>query len=305
MNQDFYHTPVLLPQALDCLDIKPDGIYVDATLGGGGHSRAILDRLGPEGHLYSFDQDSDAIERAFEDDRFTPVHGNFRFIENYLDFYGAAGRVDGILADLGVSSHHFDDASRGFSFRADGPLDMRMNPSAARSAADIVATADVDELTRIFRLYGELRQARKLAGLIVSRRSVSPVTTTAQLAELAGAVVMRDKQKKELAQVFQALRIAVNGEMEALESFLRHTPEVLCPGGRLVVITYHSLEDRMVKNFMRAGSIDGAEEKDLFGRSSAPMVPLFSKPIVPEEAEIEANPRSRSAKLRTAVLSSR
>ena len=300
MTQEVYHIPALLPQSLEALDVRPGGIYIDATLGGGGHSSAIAALLSGDGHLYSIDQDSEAIARAFSHPCFTPVHGNFRFLENYTDYFGITGKVDGILADLGVSFHHFDDASRGFSFRADGPLDMRMNPRATRTAADIVATADVDELTSMFKIYGELKQARKLAAALVAARDKGGVTTTAQLAEIASRFVNPAREKKELAQVFQALRIVVNGEMEALEAFLRHCVSVLKPGGRLAVITYHSLEDRMVKNFMRSGRIDGEVEKDLFGRSSSPLKQLSSKPIVPDDAEIEANPRSRSAKLRVA-----
>lgn len=300
MNQEVYHIPALLPQSLDGLAIQTDGIYVDATLGGGGHSMAIAARLSGEGHLYSIDQDTDAISRQVATDHFTPVHGNFRYLENYADYYGINGRIDGILADLGVSSHHFDDASRGFSFRADGPLDMRMNARAARTAADIVAEADIDELTRIFKVYGELKQARRIAQVLVDARGKGGVQTTGQLVEAVSRLINPAREKKELAQIFQALRIVVNGEMEALESFLRQCVTVLRPGGRLAIITYHSLEDRMVKNFMRSGRIDGEVSKDLFGRSDAPLRPLSSKPIVPDDAEIEANPRSRSAKLRVA-----
>ncbi len=300
MNQEVYHIPALLPQSLDGLAIQADGIYVDATLGGGGHSMAIAARLSGEGHLYSIDQDTDAISRQVATDHFTPVHGNFRYLENYADYYGINGRIDGILADLGVSSHHFDDASRGFSFRADGPLDMRMNARAARTAADIVAEADIDELTRIFKVYGELKQARRIAQVLVDARGKGGVQTTGQLVEAVSRLINPAREKKELAQIFQALRIVVNGEMEALESFLRQCVTVLRPGGRLAIITYHSLEDRMVKNFMRSGRIDGEVSKDLFGRSDAPLRPLSSKPIVPDDAEIEANPRSRSAKLRVA-----
>ncbi|MDE6197989.1 MAG: 16S rRNA (cytosine(1402)-N(4))-methyltransferase RsmH [Muribaculaceae bacterium] len=300
MNQEVYHIPALLPQTIAALDIRPGGIYIDVTLGGGGHSRAIASLLGDGGRLYSLDQDRDAIARAFADPHFTPVHGNFRYLENYTDYFGITGNVDGILGDLGVSFHHFDDASRGFSFRADGPLDMRMNPSASRTAADIVATADVDELTSLFRIYGELKQARKIAQTLVSARQGAGIATTGALVEAVSRHISPAKEKKELAQVFQALRIAVNGEMEALESFLDQSVRVLRPGGRLAVITYHSLEDRMVKNFMRTGRIDGEVEKDLFGRSSSPMKPIGSKPVVPDEAEIESNPRSRSAKLRVA-----
>lgn len=306
MNQEIYHIPALLDASLDGLDIKPDGTYVDVTLGGGGHSRAILKRLSPAGHLYSFDQDSDAIARAagdpdFDNPSFTPVHGNFRFLANYMDFYGQLGRVDGILADLGVSFHHFDDAARGFSFRADGPLDMRMNPDARLTAADLVAGAEQAELARIFKLYGELPRAAQIARALVAEREKAPIDTTARLTAAVMPLISKQKEKKELAQVFQALRIAVNGEMEALENFLRQTLEVLRPGGRLAVITYHSLEDRMVKNFMRTGTTDGTESKDFFGRNTSPIEPLMSKPIVPTEAEIESNPRSRSAKLRVAV----
>lgn len=306
MNQEIYHIPALLDASLEGLDIKPDGTYVDVTLGGGGHSRAILKRLSPAGHLYSFDQDSDAIARAaadpdFDNPSFTPVHGNFRFLANYMDFYGQLGRVDGILADLGVSFHHFDDAARGFSFRADGPLDMRMNPDARLTAADLVAGADQAELARIFKLYGELPRATQIARVLVAEREKAPIDTTARLTAAVMPLISKQKEKKELAQVFQALRIAVNGEMEALENFLRQTLEVLRAGGRLAVITYHSLEDRMVKNFMRTGTTDGTESKDFFGRNTSPVEPLMSKPIVPTEAEIESNPRSRSAKLRVAV----
>lgn len=306
MNQEIYHIPALLDASLEGLDIKPDGTYVDVTLGGGGHSRAILKRLSPAGHLYSFDQDSDAIARAagdpdFDNPSFTPVHGNFHFLANYMDFYGQLGRVDGILADLGVSFHHFDDAARGFSFRADGPLDMRMNPDARLTAADLVAGAEQAELARIFKLYGELPRAAQIARALVAEREKAPIDTTARLTAAVMPLISKQKEKKELAQVFQALRIAVNGEMEALENFLRQTLEVLRPGGRLAVITYHSLEDRMVKNFMRTGTTDGTESKDFFGRNTSPVEPLMSKPIVPTEAEIESNPRSRSAKLRVAV----
>lgn len=299
MEQEVYHIPALLPESLAALDIVPDGIYIDATLGGGGHSRAIVERLGTDGHLYSLDQDMDAISRAFTDSRFTAVHGNFRYLENYCDYLGITGRVDGILADLGVSSHHFDDAARGFSFRADGPLDMRMNAGGGRTAAQLIADTDVDALAGIFKVYGEFKQARRLAQALKS--VPGGVNTTGELAAIAERFISPANRKKELAQIFQALRIAVNGEMEALESFLGAAVDVLRPGGRLAVITYHSLEDRMVKNFMRSGRIDGEIEKDLFGRSSAPLKPLSSKPIVPTDAEVERNPRSRSAKLRVAV----
>lgn len=303
MEEKIYHIPALLPECMEALDIAPEGVYVDCTLGGGGHTRAILDRLGPDGHLYSLDRDIEAIDRAaglIADERFTPVHGNFRFLENYMDYYDVTGRVDGILADLGVSFHHFDSAERGFSFRADGPLDMRMNTLGGRTAADVLATADEAELANIFKLYGEFAQARKLAAAIVrARQSGSPVTTTAQLAAIAEPLISPARRKQEMAQIFQALRIVVNGELEALEAFLRQSLDVLAPGGRLAIITYHSLEDRLVKNFIRSGRTDGKVEKDIFGRSEVPLKAV-GKQIAPSEAEIQSNPRSRSARLRVA-----
>ena len=300
MNQEVYHIPVLLRQSVSALVTTPDGTYVDATLGGGGHSRAILAVLGTAGRLYGIDRDSDAIANAPADARFTAIHGNFRYLTNFLRYYEAEGRVDGILADLGVSSHHFDSAERGFSFRADAPLDMRMNRSGGITAAELLATADEGRLVDIFRLYGELRCARRLAKAIVSRRQSDPVTTTGALVAVATPMLNPASLKKELAQVFQALRIEVNGEMEALEAFLRATAAALCPGGRLVVITYHSLEDRLVKNFMRTGRTDGKLETDIYGRADMPFKALGSKPTVPDAAEIESNPRARSAKLRVA-----
>ena len=272
MQEDVYHIPALLPEALSALDIAPRGIYVDATLGGGGHSRAIVERLAPEGRLYSFDQDSDAIERAFTDPRFTAVYGNFRFLGNFLRYYGVEA-VDGVLADLGVSSHHFDDAARGFSFRADAPLDMRMNRKGAVSAATLLASASEERIAEILYLYGELRQSRRMARAIVQARKESPVDTTGRLLDVIRPHINPRQEKKELAQVFQALRIEVNGEMEALRSFLRQALSVLRPGGRLAVITYHSLEDRLVKNFMRSGRFDGEIEKDFFGRTNSPLRP--------------------------------
>ncbi|MBO4978269.1 MAG: 16S rRNA (cytosine(1402)-N(4))-methyltransferase RsmH [Muribaculaceae bacterium] len=300
MNQEVYHIPVLLRQSVSALVTTPDGTYVDATLGGGGHSRAILAVLGTAGRLYGIDRDSDAIANAPADARFTAIHGNFRYLTNFLRYYETEGRVDGILADLGVSSHHFDSAERGFSFRADAPLDMRMNRSGGITAAELLATADEGRLADIFRLYGELRCARGLAKAIMSRRQSDPVTTTGALVAVATPMLNPASLKKELAQVFQALRIEVNGEMEALEAFLRATAAALRPGGRLVVITYHSLEDRLVKNFMRTGRTDGKLETDIYGRADMPFKALGSKPTVPDAAEIEANPRARSAKLRVA-----
>ncbi len=298
-----YHIPALLPECLQALELQPDGVYVDATYGGGGHSRAILDRLGPGGRLIAFDQDEEAIERAPADPRLTMVHGNFRFLPNFLRFYGVDpdGGVDGILADLGVSFHHFDDPARGFSFRFEGPLDMRMNRRARQTAADLLAEIDLDELTRILTLYGELPRARRLAEAITGARAKEPVATVERLVEIADPLINPKARRKELAQLFQALRISVNGEMEALEQFLLAAVRALRPGGRLAIITYHSLEDRMVKNLIKTGRLDGRRETDLFGRTDAPLRAVGgSKPIVPSEAEVEANPRSRSAKLRVA-----
>ncbi|MBD5346228.1 MAG: 16S rRNA (cytosine(1402)-N(4))-methyltransferase RsmH [Bacteroides sp.] len=302
-SEGIYHIPALLPECMEALEIAPGGIYVDATYGGGGHSRAILERLGPDGRLFSFDQDDEAIERAVADPRLVMVHGNFRFLSNFLRYYGVSpdGGVDGILADLGVSFHHFDDASRGFSFRFEGPLDMRMNRRARESAADIVSTIGRDELASLLRLYGELPKSRAIADAIVREREKSPVDTVERLVAVAEPFISPKARRKELAQLFQALRIRVNGEMEALEEFLRSALRALRPGGRIAVITYHSLEDRLVKNFFRTGSFDGERATDFFGRSTAPLKPVGgSKPIVPAEAEVEANPRSRSAKLRVA-----
>lgn len=300
MNQDVYHIPALLPQTLEALDIKPCGVYVDATYGGGGHSRAIVERLGPDGHLYGFDQDEDAIAGAMDDPRFTMVYGNFRFMANFLRYY-QAGLADGILADLGVSFHHFDDSERGFSFRADARLDMRMNRHAALSARDVVNDYSEEKLADILYLYGEVQKSRQIAKAIVKARGATPINTINELLAVVEPFVDRRKEKKDLACIFQALRIEVNGELDALREFLNQTAAVLRPGGRLAIITYHSLEDRLVKNFMRAGNFTGQVEKDLFGRADVPFKLLGSKPIVASDAEVEANPRSRSAKLRFAV----
>lgn len=299
MNDQPYHIPALLDATIKGLDIKPDGTYVDVTFGGGGHSRAIMRQLGGEGRLLSFDQDADAMANAIDDPRFTFVYGNFRFLRNFLRFYDAP-QVDGILADLGVSFHHFDDPERGFSFRFDGPLDMRMNRRGEHSAAWLLANASEEELARMFTLYGELRQGKRLARAIVKERDNSPVDTVERLIDLSRPFIDKRREKKELAQVFQALRIEVNGEMEALQAFLRQTLEVLKPGGRLAIITYHSLEDRLVKNFMRTGNLDGQLRQDFYGRNLSPLHLLTSKPIIPDDDEIESNPRSRSAKLRIA-----
>lgn len=272
---------------------------MDCTYGGGGHSRAIIERLDADGHLYAFDQDMDAIERAVPDARLTLIHGNFKFLSNFLRYYDALP-VDGVLADLGVSFHHFDDGERGFSFRSDGPLDMRMNRGARLTAAQVVNDYSAERLADIFYLYGELRQSRRLAAALVSARQKQPLTTIAQLLEAVKPLVSPRNEKKELAQIFQALRIEVNGELDALERLLRQATDALAPGGRLAIITYHSLEDRLVKNFMKTGNLEGKQEKDFFGRTNSPLKPLGSKPIVPDDDEIERNPRSRSAKLRVA-----
>lgn len=301
MNQSVYHIPALLEECLQALDLRPEGTYVDATFGGGGHSRAIVDRLSDDGHLYSFDQDDEAVERAFSDPRFTMVYGNFRFLKNFMRYYGVDS-VDGILADLGVSFHHFDDSNRGFSFRFDGKLDMRMNRRAEHSAAWILENYPEEQLANIFTLYGELRQGKNMARAIVQRRqSGTPVDTVEALIETVSRYISPKKEKKELAMLFQALRIEVNGEMQALEQFLTQTIEVLRPGGRLVIITYHSLEDRLVKNFIRSGNFTGNVQRDFYGRADVPLKALSNKPIVPSEEEVERNPRSRSAKLRVAV----
>lgn len=299
MTNQPYHIPALLEATIQGLDIKPDGTYVDVTFGGGGHSRAIMARLGKDGRLLSFDQDADAMANAIDDPRFTFVYGNFRFLRNFLRFYDAP-QVDGILADLGVSFHHFDDPERGFSFRFGGPLDMRMNRRAEHTAAWLLANASEEELSHMFTLYGELRQGRRLAHAIVKERDNAPVDTVERLIAIATPFIDKRREKKELAQVFQALRIEVNGEMEALQAFLRQSLEVLKPGGRLAVITYHSLEDRLVKNFMRTGNLEGRLEQDFYGRNLSPLKLLTSKPVVPDDDEIERNPRSRSAKLRIA-----
>lgn len=308
-----YHIPVLLKESIEGLNVSPDGTYADMTFGGGGHSRELLSRLGAGGRLFGFDQDGDAEARVesgewlegspLADDNaargtFTFVRSNFRYLTNWMRYYGV-DHLDGVLADLGVSSHHFDDSSRGFSFRFDAPLDMRMNRRAKATAADILARYDEEELARVFHVYGELKNARRLASAIVSRRRTAPVATTGDLAAVAGELLRRDREKKELAKVFQALRIEVNNEMGALEEMLLAATEMLRPGGRLVVITYHSIEDRMVKNIMKAGNVAGNVEQDFYGRITTPYR-LVGKVTVPDDSEQQANPRSRSAKLRIA-----
>ncbi len=294
-----YHIPALLHECMDGLDIKPNGTYVDVTFGGGGHSREIMRHLGEGGRLYSMDQDMDAYANRIDDPRFTFVHGNFAFLKNFMRYYGVES-VDGVLADLGVSFHHFDDSDRGFSFRMDGRLDMRMNQSATKDAAAVIAGYSEEQLANILYLYGELRQSRRMAAAIVKARAVSPIVSTERLVEVVRPFIKPSQEKKELAQVFQALRIEVNDEISVLKRMLQQALEVLKPGGRLVVITYHSLEDRLVKNFMKSGNIEGKIDKDFFGRVNCPLKLVNSKVITPSEEEVERNPRSRSAKLRIA-----
>ncbi len=299
MSPEIYHIPALLESSINGLNIRPDGVYADVTFGGGGHSRAILENLSVQGHLYGFDRDIDALKNAPEDSRFTFVHSNFRYISNFMRFYGVK-YLDGILADLGVSFHHFDDSERGFSFRTDAPLDMRMNRKADLTAAIIADTYSDSQLETMLRTYTDLKRPRAVAVAIVKARGAHPVDTTFRLADAVRPVLNPKSEKKELAQVFQAFRIEVNGEMDALKRFLLSTPELLKEGGRLAVITYHSIEDRMVKNFMKTGNIEGKEEKDFFGKASSPWKLITRSPITPDDAEIERNPRSRSAKLRIA-----
>jgi len=297
-----YHVPVLLNEAVDGLNIQPGGIYADLTFGGGGHSREILRRLAGTGHLYAFDQDEDALQNAKElesEENFTFVRSNFRFLKNWMLYYGHE-HVDGILADLGVSSHHFDEQERGFSFRFDAPLDMRMNQKASLNARKVVGEYGEEQLSDIFYLYGELKNSRRIAAAIVKARQLKPIATTADLVEVLRPLMGYDREKKDLARVFQALRIEVNGEMVALRQMLAAATELLREGGRLSVLTYHSLEDRMVKNIIKAGNAEGKVEADLFGRTEAPLEAVNRSVIVPSEKEQESNPRSRSAKLRIA-----
>ncbi|MDR1880253.1 MAG: 16S rRNA (cytosine(1402)-N(4))-methyltransferase RsmH [Tannerellaceae bacterium] len=301
-NEFCYHVPVLLQESLEGLDVRPDGVYVDVTFGGGGHSREILSRLGNEGMLFGFDQDADAGRNIPDDARFVFVHSNFRYLHNFMRYYGKAGKVDGLLADLGVSSHHFDDEERGFSFRFDGALDMRMNVRSGRTAADIVNGYGEEALASVFYLYGELSNARRLASLLVQARERKRIETVGEFLEVVKPFTGMGKEKKFLAQAFQALRIEVNDEMGALKELLRHALNVLKPGGRLVVITYHSLEDRLVKNFMKTGNFEGLAEQDFYGNRQTPFRLINHKVIVPPDGEVEINPRSRSAKLRIAEL---
>ncbi|MDR2890220.1 MAG: 16S rRNA (cytosine(1402)-N(4))-methyltransferase RsmH [Alistipes sp.] len=297
---EFYHTPVLLDESVELLDIQPHGTYVDLTFGGGGHSRAILERLSPEGKLYGFDQDSEARVNIPDDERLHFVEGNFRFMRGLLRERQVT-RVDGVLADLGVSSHHFDSAERGFSFRADAPLDMRMNRGGKSTAAQVVGTAETQRLIAIFRDYGELDGAHKIAGRIVEARRNAPLQTTHELIEAVRPLIPRSDENRWLSKLFQALRIEVNGEMEALKMALEQSLKVLKPGGRLVIISYHSLEDRLVKNFFKSGNFEGSVEKDFYGRPQTPFELVTRKAVVPTDDEIARNPRSRSAKLRAAT----
>ncbi len=307
-----YHVPVMLSECLEGLQIRPDGVYVDVTFGGGGHSRAILEKLGPQGHLYSFDQDPDAEKNIEPTDgspaldqnqlgqKFTFVRSNFRYLKNWMKYYGV-DHIDGLLADLGVSSHHLDDATRGFAFRLDAPLDMRMNTRAGMTAADLLANYAEEDLARILSLYGELRQAKRMANALVRARQKQTIATTGDLQKILLPLIDPRAQKKELAQAFQALRIEVNHEMQALEEMLQGAVECLGAEGRLVVMTYHSLEDRIVKNVIRSGHADGKIEQDFYGRLIAPLKAVNNKPIVASTEEQEENPRSRSAKLRIAT----
>ena len=299
-NAGCYHVPVMLNESLDGLNIQASGNYVDVTFGGGGHSREILSRLSEDGRLFGFDQDADAENNILADSRFVFVRSNFRYLYNFMRYHCVEGEIDGLLADLGVSSHHFDDKERGFSFRFDGLLDMRMNTRAGRTAADVLNTYTEEQLADLFYLYGELKVARKLAATLVRSRENKRIETIADFLEVIKPFVAKDKEKKFMAQAFQALRIEVNDEMRALKEMLQQTLQVLRPEGRLVVITYHSLEDRLVKNFLKTGNFEGKMEQDFYGNVKSPFRLVNNKVIVPTDKEIEQNPRSRSAKLRIA-----
>lgn len=296
----FYHIPALLTETIEGLNIRPDGVYVDVTFGGGGHSRAILEKLGDNGRLIAFDQDEDALQNIISDPRFTFVRSNFRYLKNFLKYHNVE-KVDGILADLGVSFHHFDESERGFSFRFDGALDMRMNKQSAKTAATVLNTYTEEKLADVFYLYGELHNSRKIASTIVKSRVVKPLETIPQFVEILKPFFSREKEKKDMARVFQALRIEVNNEMKVLEELLKQSLEALNEGGRLVILTYHSLEDRLVKNFMRSGNLEGKIEKDFYGNVISPLKPVNNKVIIASEEEVQRNPRSRSAKLRIAA----
>lgn len=299
MIETAYHIPALLSETIEGLNIKPDGIYVDVTFGGGGHSREILNQLGSNGRVLGFDQDLDALKNTIDDKRFTFVRSNFRYLKNFLKYHGIE-KVDGILADLGVSSHHFDEAERGFSFRFDGALDMRMNTESKLTAAVILNTYTEEQLADVFYLYGELHNSRKIARTIVQSRSKEPIERIFQFIEILKPYFGREKEKKDMARVFQALRIEVNKEMDVLEDLLTQSLDVLNQGGRIAILTYHSLEDRLVKNYFRSGNFEGKLEKDFYGNIIAPLKPVNNKVIVATNEEIDRNPRARSAKLRVA-----
>jgi 16S rRNA (cytosine1402-N4)-methyltransferase len=301
MTEPAYHIPALLNETIEGLNIKPDGIYVDVTFGGGGHSREILSRLGKKGKLLGFDQDEEAIKNKIDDPRFIFVRSNFRYLKNFLRYHNIE-KVDGILADLGVSSHHFDEAERGFSFRFDGSLDMRMNTKSALTAAVLLNTYSEEKLADVFYLYGELRNSRKIAKTIVEARAKAPFDRIFPFIEVLKPYFGRESEKKDMARVFQALRIEVNKEMDVLKSLLEQSLEVLNPEGRLVILTYHSLEDRLVKNFIRSGNFEGKIEKDFFGNILSPLKAVNTRVIIADDVEIARNPRARSAKLRIATL---
>ena len=298
ITAETYHVPVLLQESVDGLDIQPDGVYVDVTFGGGGHSKEILSRLSPKGHLYSFDQDADAEKNIVNDDRFTFVRSNFRYISNWMQYYGVE-QIDGLLADLGVSSHHFDDETRGFSFRFDAPLDMRMNKRAGQTAADVLNDYSEEQLADVFYLYGEMKNARRIAKAVCDYRRDKTIQTTADLGEVIEPLMRSEREKKDMARLYQALRIEVNHEMDALRDMLLGATKLLRERGRLSVITYHSLEDRIVKNVMKAGNVEGKVEQDFYGRVTSPFR-LVNKVTIPSDEEQQRNPRSRSAKLRIA-----
>lgn len=299
MDTSTYHIPALLEPTVDALNIQANGVYADATFGGGGHSRAIMNRLGMNGHLYGFDRDLDAKINSIDDSRFTFVHGDFRYMENYLRFDGVK-QVDGIVADLGVSFHHFDDATRGFSFRTDSPLDMRMNRHGGITAAELLNTKSEKELMEMLSMHTDLKRPGAIAKAIINYRTKNEILTTGNLADAVSGLMNPKKEKKDLAQVFQALRISVNGEMDALKRFLLSTLQILKPGGRLAVLTYHSGEDRLVKNFLRSGNLDGKITQDFYGKIETPWKPVIKGALAPTEEEINYNPRARSAKLRAA-----
>ncbi len=300
-EETVYHVPVLLKESVDGLNITEGGNFVDVTFGGGGHSKEIYSRMDKNGHLYSFDQDADAEKNAdgFDAERFTFVRSNFRFLKNFMRYYGVE-HIDGLLADLGVSSHHFDDSARGFSFRFEGKLDMRMNQRAGMTASDVVNTYEEERLADVLYLYGELKQSRKIAAALVKARQEKPIETIGDLMEVSKTFFRNEREKKDMAKLFQALRIEVNHEMDALKEMLKSATEMLKPGGRLVIITYHSLEDRIVKNLMKTGNVEGKEDKDFFGKVNTPYRLVNRQVIVPSDEEMTRNPRSRSAKLRIA-----